>query len=52
MPYICLEARKTFMKKCNEVFGTDWSCEFSEAWKQLTRNAEIPQKEVVNNDIE
>ena len=52
MPYICLEARKTFMSKCNEVFGTEWSCEFSEAWKHLTRNAVDPQKEVVNDDIE
>lgn len=52
MPYICLEARKTFMEKCNEVFGTDWSCEFSESWKHLTSNAVEPQKEVVNDDIE
>ena len=52
MPYICLEARKAFISKCNEVFGTEWSCEFSEAWKHLTRNAEIPQKDVVNDDIE
>ena len=52
MPYICLESRKTFISKCNEVFGTDWSCEFSEAWKHLTNNAELPQKEGVNDDIE
>lgn len=52
MPYICLEARKTFISKCNEVFGTEWSCEFSEAWKHLTSNAEIPQKDGVNDDIE
>lgn len=52
MPYICLEARKTFISKCNEVFGTEWSCEFSEAWKHLTNSAEMPQKEVVNEDIE
>ena len=52
MPYICLGSRKTFMDKCNEVFGTEWSCEFSEAWKHLTRNAVEPQKEVVNDDIE
>lgn len=52
MPYICLEARKTFMEKCNEVFDTEWYCEFSEAWKHLTITAEIPQKEVVNDDIE
>ena len=52
MPYICLESRKTFMEKCNEVFGTDWSCEFSEAWKHLTGTAENPQKEGINDDIE
>ena len=52
MPYICLGSRRTFMEKCNEVFGTEWSCEFSEAWKHLTSNAEDPQKEVLNDDIE
>lgn len=51
MPYICLEARKAFMNKCNEVFGTEWTCEFSEAWKHLTQNAEAPQKEGLNYDI-
>lgn len=38
VPNIMLEARQTMLKKCNEAFGVNWSCEFSEGWKHLLKN--------------
>lgn len=45
-PHILLNARKTFIDKCNKTFGVSWSVEFSEAWKHLEHNNAITPEDV------
>lgn len=44
-PYILLEARKRFIDECNEVFGVNWSCDFSKAWEHLKETKPIEMVE-------
>ena len=48
-PYILLDARKEFISKCNEILGTNWSVDFSDAFKHLLNDV-VMTEEVANND--
>ena len=47
-PYILLEARREFVDKCNEAFDTNWSVDFSDAFKHLLNDV-VMTEEVAND---
>lgn len=51
-PNILLDERQAFMTKCNEILGTDFSVDFSEAWQHLKYDIVLNNEEVKDNDLE
>lgn len=49
-PNILLKERREFMDKCNEILGTDFSVDFSEAWQHLKYDIVLNNEEV-SDDI-
>lgn len=51
-PHILLDQRKEFMDNCNEILGTSFGVDFSDAWEHLKYDIVLNNEEVTDNDSE
>ena len=49
-PHVLLKERQDFMNKCNEILGTSFSVDFSEAWQHLKYDIVLNNEEVTEDD--
>lgn len=51
-PYVLLDQRQDFMNRCNEILGTSFSVDFSDAWEHLKYDIVLNNEEVTDNGTE